>query len=103
MATLNNNGAPFMDFLGARQNLAIARQARDVSGVRDAAIAGAGLLNSHVSILPGRVSLPNRAALESPAMRLIAVTPGYWKRWASAWCAVARSTMETSPEHLVSR
>jgi predicted permease len=77
MAPLINNGGSFQEIFAPTLSLTLARRAKEVPGVRNAAVSATGLLSSRVHILPGRVSLPDRALPESIAVRIVPATPGY--------------------------
>ena len=77
MVTLRNNGASFDEFLAPAFSLNVARRAKEIPGVRNAAVSASGLLNSGFGIDPGRLSVPDRALPESAVARIVPVTPGY--------------------------
>jgi predicted permease len=77
MVTLRNNGASFDEFLAPSFSLNVARRAKEIPGVLNAGISTSGLLNSGFGILPGKLSLPDRALPESAVARAVPVTPGY--------------------------
>ena len=72
MAPLRYNGGSFQEFVGPTLSLTVARRAKEIPGVRNAAVSASGLLSSGVRINPGPVSLPDRAAV-----RVVPATPGY--------------------------
>jgi len=98
MAPLRSNGASFQEFLGPNLSLTLARRAKEIPGISNAAVSGAGLLSSGVRILPGRISLPDRNLPESAVARIVPVTPGYIETMGIAIVRGRALTEEDAPE-----